>query len=588
MVSQPRKWLVGLLPVGLLAAATLFFKQGDIETDLAMRTAQAITRDTGTNDGKPWAEVKVLGRDVVVTGTAPTEDGPDLAAKVTAGLHGVRRVTENAQSIAAANPFGWSARREGNIVTLTGQVAADGARARLLEAAKAALPGLEIVDQMTVASGVPATATAAAIAGLAPLARVNPGSAAIIGSTLSFAGVAADAATREAATQALSALPPGVVRGALAVTVPSSDPVPTPPPALAIEAAPAATPATPAPAQIAAVPALPAITVPAVTVPAVTLPTVNPFTWSVSKDTAGLTLNGYVPSEAARAAIIAAAKTLTGGGPVIDRMQLALGLPDGIDFNAMASTALAQAAKLTSGSLTLTDRTLAVAGAVPDGATLDAIRAGLAGLLGLTVTGNATSAAVVAAAPASAPTPSAAPSAATPTAPTVQAPQANAPQAPVAANGAAPLTRSVTATLNATAAPARVTAVPPQPTAPAGSCEALIAEAMGEDRLLFNDSRTGLRAVHLPILDRVAAAIKRCGRFDHVVITGHADHRPHEDTNDWLSARRAQNVYHALIRRGVPPERMVAVGLAEARPLVPNDTEENMALNRRVDFTVRR
>jgi outer membrane protein OmpA-like peptidoglycan-associated protein len=36
----------------------------------------------------------------------------------------------------------------------------------------------------------------------------------------------------------------------------------------------------------------------------------------------------------------------------------------------------------------------------------------------------------------------------------------------------------------------------------------------------------------------------------------------------------------------VEPERIVAKGYGKTKPLVPNDSEENRAINRRVEFTI--
>jgi len=40
----------------------------------------------------------------------------------------------------------------------------------------------------------------------------------------------------------------------------------------------------------------------------------------------------------------------------------------------------------------------------------------------------------------------------------------------------------------------------------------------------------------------------------------------------------------ALVARGIAPDRLRAKGYGMNRPIVPNDTEQNRALNRRVQF----
>jgi outer membrane protein OmpA-like peptidoglycan-associated protein len=53
------------------------------------------------------------------------------------------------------------------------------------------------------------------------------------------------------------------------------------------------------------------------------------------------------------------------------------------------------------------------------------------------------------------------------------------------------------------------------------------------------------------------------------------------------SDRRANAVRDYLIRAGVPEGLLVAVGYGQERPKVANDTPENMAINRRIEFSVK-
>ncbi|QUN04860.1 flagellar motor protein MotB [Shewanella yunxiaonensis] len=58
--------------------------------------------------------------------------------------------------------------------------------------------------------------------------------------------------------------------------------------------------------------------------------------------------------------------------------------------------------------------------------------------------------------------------------------------------------------------------------------------------------------------------------------------------SNWdLSAQRALAVAHELIRvKGFDPERMKVEGLADTNPLVPNDSAEHRARNRRVEIAI--
>ncbi len=59
--------------------------------------------------------------------------------------------------------------------------------------------------------------------------------------------------------------------------------------------------------------------------------------------------------------------------------------------------------------------------------------------------------------------------------------------------------------------------------------------------------------------------------------------------DNWeVSAMRAVNVLRSLVKLGLSPSRMTATGLADLEPLFPNNTPENKARNRRVEFVLER
>ncbi|MEH6355743.1 MAG: flagellar motor protein MotB [Marinobacter sp.] len=94
----------------------------------------------------------------------------------------------------------------------------------------------------------------------------------------------------------------------------------------------------------------------------------------------------------------------------------------------------------------------------------------------------------------------------------------------------------------------------------------------------------------LPIIERVVNVLKNC-RGD-VVVAGYTDDRPIASSryrSNWdLSAARAVSVVHELVlSRDVPADRVIAAGRAETNPLVPNNSPENRAVNRRVEIGIR-
>ena len=76
-----------------------------------------------------------------------------------------------------------------------------------------------------------------------------------------------------------------------------------------------------------------------------------------------------------------------------------------------------------------------------------------------------------------------------------------------------------------------------------------------------------------------------------IAVAGHTDERPiftsrFRSNWDLSSARAVSVIHHILQETDIPPYRMVVQGYADSRPLVPNNTEEQRALNRRVEISV--
>lgn len=78
---------------------------------------------------------------------------------------------------------------------------------------------------------------------------------------------------------------------------------------------------------------------------------------------------------------------------------------------------------------------------------------------------------------------------------------------------------------------------------------------------------------------------------NYIRVEGHTDNVPISSgkfRSNWeLSLMRAANVVHVLQgNAGVSAERLSAIGYGEYRPLVPNDSVANRAINRRVDIVI--
>lgn len=90
------------------------------------------------------------------------------------------------------------------------------------------------------------------------------------------------------------------------------------------------------------------------------LPIASPYVWSAQREEQVVELAGYVPSEASRNAVLAAARRALPDAEIRDELELARGAVQG--FTSAAAFALERLAELSDGLVTITDGTLSVAG----------------------------------------------------------------------------------------------------------------------------------------------------------------------------------------------------------------------------------
>ncbi|MCB9234674.1 MAG: PD40 domain-containing protein [Bacteroidia bacterium] len=71
-----------------------------------------------------------------------------------------------------------------------------------------------------------------------------------------------------------------------------------------------------------------------------------------------------------------------------------------------------------------------------------------------------------------------------------------------------------------------------------------------------------------------------------IEISGHTDDVGSDQDNLLLSDNRANSVKKYLVEKGIPDQRITAVGYGESRPMFPNDSDEHRAKNRRTELKV--
>ena len=113
------------------------------------------------------------------------------------------------------------------------------------------------------------------------------------------------------------------------------------------------------------------------------------------------------------------------------------------------------------------------------------------------------------------------------------------------------------------------------------------------EKLLFDFSQVRLSNKGKSLLDDIAGILNRYQEFD-VRVEGHADNRKVKPEfydkyrSNWeISTARATEVVRYLInKKGINPERLIAVGYGEYHPIASNATAEGRQQNRRVEFYI--
>jgi OOP family OmpA-OmpF porin len=454
------KWWPGVIPLIVLWAFAAWISTAPLEADLADRSAAALhgaVLDKTT--------IAVAGRDVSLGAEAFSEEARSAAVKSVEAVPGVRLVDDETRLVPEARPFVWSAERDVVRVTLTGSAPLPATKARLTEAARGALGGVEVADQMKLARGAPAHFDEAAALLLGQIAKLKDGKFTISDGAVSLSGMARELGDREAIAAALKSLPEGFKVAANDLKAP-------------------------------------------------------PYVFQVNKDPVAstLTLSGNVPNDSSHAAITAAAARKFLSEKVVDNLKTSIGAPGG--FTAAVVPALGALSRLSTGTLVVSDREVKLSGdALYDGAALQ-IRSGL----GKDFPQNWQFKADISVKPAVAP---------------------------------------VDATV----------------------CQQLFSELLGKTSIRFETGKADIDPDSAGLLDRLVEIALRCPA-SNIEVAGHTDADGDDAANQALSEKRAQAVVDYLVKAGLPAARFTATGFGATQPLVPNDSDEGKAQNRRIEFKV--
>jgi OOP family OmpA-OmpF porin len=131
---------------------------------------------------------------------------------------------------------------------------------------------------------------------------------------------------------------------------------------------------------------------------------------------------------------------------------------------------------------------------------------------------------------------------------------------------------------------------PNTPGSPGGKkpgCPGLIVVTAKEIRITqqihFEFNKATIKPDSFPILDAIRDALEGNPKIK-LEVQGHTDNVGNAAYNQKLSGARADSVRMYLAGHGIDPTRLTSKGYGLTQPIVPNSSEANRALNRRVQF----
>ena len=613
---KPFGLLWGLPFLALLWLLVFFGERRNIEADLGERVASTLE-----DAGLAWAKTEFAGRDGVLSGTAGGVKEQDDAIALAEKTWGVRIVSENMDVVRTQSPYRWSADIQGSRLILEGYVPSRKDRKAVFTMAKAQFPGIDIIDNMEIASGEPDHRTFMETVGfgLHQLSGFNYGKVSLSDRNFSVEGLTKDAAKFDSLKKALREELPLDVR-------------------LASNRAKA---------------------------PEIIIPVVSPFSWSATKQDKALRLSGHVHSVDEQRDIVANAKRVMPGLRIIDNMELAKGAPTKEQWRRGTRFALSQLARLERGTVRLVDHDYIINGhaakfkeynrlekdlsRLPDGFRVARKELTVPPITPyvwradyhakrLTLSGNI-------------------PDQLTRRDIKRQAkrhfPKAHildkmelGPGAPGNWNKATNSSLSQLARLEsgnamiwnteielrgkATSAEQRSDILErmknnipasyqffneirvPKPVVKQTEifveqpqitryqedqfvsdeplertdCQSYLDSILAGESILFAPASAKFREDSFPVLTRLAHTANRCPNT-RIEIVGHTDSDGSRKFNEFLSLRRARSVVKYLTGKGIAKDRLSAIGYGEARPVLPNTSSANKAKNRRIEFKVK-
>ena len=104
------------------------------------------------------------------------------------------------------------------------------------------------------------------------------------------------------------------------------------------------------------------------------------------------------------------------------------------------------------------------------------------------------------------------------------------------------------------------------------------------DKINFTSGSAQIIPASFPELDKIALILSN--KNVKIRIEGHTDNSGGAVINQPLSEQRSGAIREYLIQKGIKPEKLIAVGFGDSKPVADNITENGRAMNRRVEFII--
>lgn len=431
----------------------------------------------------------VIGQTISVNGRASseavaTEIQNTITNSLPAGYSGTTNILfdkpEPEPAVPTADPYRWSVAKQTSGITVRGNVVDDAAKSAVVEMVQKAL-GADVADRQVVALGKPDGFDGARELVTSQLGLLEAGQGNVVGNTLSISGRAKNEDIKNLVDKAIQERLPVGYSGSTNILFPKSEPEPI-------------------------------------------VPTANPYRWSVSKQSSGITVRGNVMDNTAKSSVMEMVqKTL--GGQANDKQVIAQGKPDGFDDARTLVTS--QLRLLEAGQGNVVGNNLSVSGRAKN--------ENIKNLVDKIVQKR--------------------------------------------------LPAGFTGTTNILFPKPEPAPVPIVPAVDAAACQVLITSAIDGQKILFETDRAVIKTQSEGVLKAVAKAAAECPTV-RMEIGGHTDSRGRDAYNQELSEARATAVKTHLAGAGLGAARLDAKGYGETQPIASNRNSDGRAQNRRIEFNV--